>query len=159
MRVWVKPAVLIRERPAGRETKTPMQYTSVSSRSLLLGSQRHYHVGPLTRHAARAAGRVTRERGSVREPGRMRHQAKRGGQKFRISDGMWDRYVELAFERKFHITVPHSIRYSELLSSSLRLMSHTPRLSHAPSFARHSPCGPSRVPRQGSYVIVPLTAE
>ena len=32
------------------------------------------------------------------------------------------------------------------------LMSHTPRLSHAPSFARHSPCGPSRVPRQGSYV-------
>ena len=40
--VWVKPAVLIRERPAGRETKTPMQYTSVSSRSLLLGSQRHY---------------------------------------------------------------------------------------------------------------------
>ena len=42
VRVWVKPAVLIRERPAGCETKSPMQYTSVSSQSLLLGSQRHY---------------------------------------------------------------------------------------------------------------------
>ena len=50
VRVWVKPAVLIRERPAGRETKTPMQYTSVSSRSLLqvLGSQRHYKYPDLS---------------------------------------------------------------------------------------------------------------